>query len=297
VFLLLWTSACAGETQPAPSTSPGMPAVDRERPLVGVPDRGDDPAVVALAAPGRVLCAGALVAPDIVMTAGACLPSSVSSLRVLVPLGGDRLADMVERARGFGLLEATAATELAFVLLDEPIDDIAPLSIRATGVAQGAHVRTVGFATTGTLVRDHVAVAGSNDRAFDVDEAACVAARGSPALDEATGDVVGVLNSAGADCVPRSGRDVYERTDGALPSVAQTLAQARRGTAKSAAKTKKGPIDMGAACLRGAECAAGACVSYGGAEYCSRTCDGTDLCPSHFKCMNTQENVKVCVER
>jgi hypothetical protein len=54
---------------------------------------------------------------------------------------------------------------------------------------------------------------------------------------------------------------------------------------------------MGAACVRGAECAAGVCVSYGGAEYCSRTCDGQDVCPPHFKCMNTQEDVMVCVER
>jgi hypothetical protein len=158
-------------------------------------------------------------------------------------------------------------------------------------------VRTVGFAATGKVVRDHVAVAGSNDRAFDVDEAPCLSARGSLAVDESTGDIVGVLASAGADCVPRSGRDVYDRADRALPSVAQTLAHARRGTASGAAKTRKGPIDMGAACSSGADCASGACVSYDGARYCSRSCDRTDVCPAHFKCMNTQENVGVCVER
>jgi hypothetical protein len=274
-----------------------MPVVDRVPSLAGVPDRGDDPAVVALAAPGRALCAGTLVAPDMVMTASACVPSPVSALRVLVPVGGDPLADTVERARGFALLEAPAATDLAFVLLDEPMDDIAPLPIRATGAARGAHVRTVGFAASGKVVRDHVPVVGSDDRAFDVEEAACLSARGSPALDETTGDVVGALVSSGVDCVPRSGRDVYVRADRALPSVAQTLAQTGRGTAKGAAKTKKGAIDMGAACLRGAECAAGACVSSGGAEYCSRSCDSTDICPAHFKCMNTQENVTFCVER
>jgi hypothetical protein len=299
LFVLVSASACAGETPPAPSTSSGAPTVDRVRSVAGVPDRGDDPPIVALAAPGRVLCAGTLVAPDIVMTASACVPPAVSTLRVLVPVGGDQLADMVERARGFALLDApvTGATELAFVLLDEPMDDVAPLSIRATGVAQGDHVRTVGFAATGKVVRDHVAVVGSDDRAFDVDEAACLAARGSPALDESTSDVVGVLASAGADCVPRSGRDVYERADRALPSVAQTLARARGGIAKGAAKTKKGPIDMGAACLHGAECASGVCVATSGAQYCSRSCGAVDTCPAHFKCMNTQENVTVCVER
>jgi hypothetical protein len=247
-----------------------------------------------------VLCAGALIAPDIAMTASACVPSPVTTLRVLVVVGGDRLADTVERARAYALLENPAPTGIAFVLLDEPIDEIAPLSIRATGVAQGAHVRTVGFAATGKVVRDHVAVVGSNEGAFDVDEAACLAARGSPALDESTGEVVGVLASAGVDCVPRSGRDVYERADRALPSLAQlaqTLARAGGGTAKGAARTKKGPIDMGAACLHGADCAAGACVSHGGAEYCSRSCDGNDVCPAHFQCKNTQENAMVCVER
>jgi hypothetical protein len=274
-----------------------MPTVDRARSLVGVPDRGDDPAVVALAAPGRVLCAGTLVANDIVMTAGACVPSPVSALRVLAAVGGDQLADLAERARGYALLDTPAPTELAFVLLDEPLDDVAPLSIRGTGAAQGAHVRTVGFAASGKIVRDHVVIAGSNDHAFDVEEAACLAARGSPALDETSGEVVGVLASARDDCVPRSGHDVYTRADPALPSVAQTLARAASGTIKGAAKTKKGPIDMGAACLRGAECAAGACVSYAGAEYCSRSCDGTDVCPGHFKCMNTKENATFCVER
>jgi hypothetical protein len=297
MLLALTTSACAGETAPPPSTSAATPTVDRARSLVGVPDRGDDPAVVAIAAPGRVLCAGTLVANDIVMTASACVPTPASSLRVLVPAGGDQLADLAERARGYALLDAPAPADLAFVLLDEPLDDVAPLSIRGTGAARGAHVRTVGFAANGKIVRDHVVVAGSNDRAFDVEEVACLSARGSPALDENTGDIVGVLASAGADCVPGSGHDVYDRADRALPSVAQTLAHAASGTLKGAAKTKKGPIDMGAACLRGAECAAGACVSYADAQYCSRSCDGTDGCPAHFKCMNTQENATYCVER
>jgi hypothetical protein len=274
-----------------------MPSVDRVPSLAGVPDRGDDPAVVALAAPGRVLCAGTLVANDIVMTAHACVPSSVASLRVLVPTGGDELADLAERARGYALLDVPAPTDLAFVLLDEPLDDVVPLSIRGTGAARGAHVRTVGFAASGKIVRDHAVIAGSNDRAFDVEEAACLSARGSPALDETTGDVVGVLASAGVDCVPGSVHDVYDRADRALPSVAQTLAHAPSGTVKNAARTKRGPIDMGAACLRAAECAAGACVSYAGAEYCSRACDGTDVCPSHFRCMNTRENATFCVER
>jgi hypothetical protein len=273
----------------------GAPSVDRATTLAGVADRGDDPAVVALAAPGRPLCAGALVAPDVVVTAAACVPPSASSLQVFT---GEEPADRVERARGWRLLAPVSATgDVAFVLLDAPIDDITPLAVRTTGVAKGDHVRTVGFTASGRLVRDHAAVLASNERAFDVAEASCALGGGAPAVDEATSAVVGVLLSGPANCVPDAGGDVYGRADRAVAPVAQALTNAARGTDKGAQKPHKGPIDMGAGCARAAECAAGACVSYRGGEYCSRTCSGQDACPAHFKCMNTQEEVMVCVER
>jgi hypothetical protein len=158
-------------------------------------------------------------------------------------------------------------------------------------------VRTTGLTASGKVVRDHAPVLASNERAFDVAEASCAVSAGAPAVDEATGEVVGVLLSAPADCVPAAGRDVYGRADRAVAPVAQALTDAARRTDKGAKKTHRGPIDMGAACVHGAECAAGACVSYGGAEYCSRTCSAQDACPAHFKCMNTQQEVMVCVER
>jgi hypothetical protein len=186
---------------------------------------------------------------------------------------------------------------VALVLIDTPIDDLAPLPVRTTGVARGDHVRTVGFGARGKIVRDHVLVLASNDRAFDAAEESCAAVRGGLALDESTGEVVGVLTGGAPDCEPSAGRDVYARADRALAEVAHALQEGTRGTARGAKKTKKGPIDLGAACARGADCAAGACVSEGGAQYCSRTCDGHDACPARFKCTNTQEQVMVCVER
>jgi hypothetical protein len=292
---LLLVVACAGEVAPAPPAPPDSPTFDRVPSLAGVPDPGDDPAVVALVAPEAAACAGALLAPDTVLTARACVPAAVGALRVFT---GDRRADAVERARGAKVLAPFAGSaDVSLVLLDAPIDDIVPLAIRATGAARGDHVRTVSFSAAGKIVRDHVPVLGSNDRAFDVAEASCAASGGGPALDESTGEIVGILESGGGACVPGADRDVFARADRALPSVEQVLGLGSRGTEKGAKKTKKGPVDMGAACLRGAECAAGACVSYAGAQYCSRTCDGQDACPAHFKCMNTQENVMVCVER
>jgi len=269
--------------------------VDRTPALAGIPDRGDDPAVVAVAAPARPLCAGALVAPDVVLTAAACVPSALSSLQILT---GDEPANRIERARGWRLLAPSSTTaNAAFVLLDGPIADIAPLAIRATGVAKGDHVRTVGFTASVKIVRDHAPVLASNEQAFDLAEVSCAVGGGAPAVDEATGEVVGILLDGSTDCVPGAGRDIYGRADRALAPVAQALADASRGTDKGATKTHKGPIDMGAACVHATECAAGACVSYAGGEYCSRTCSGQDACPAHFKCMNTQEEVMVCVER
>jgi hypothetical protein len=295
LFAALVFTACAGETAPAPSLAPGAPSVDRAAPLAGVPDRGDDPAVVALAMPGRAPCAGGLLAPDVLFTAGRCVPAPVQALRVY---SGDEPTGAVERARGAKVLASPGGdADVALVLIDAAVDDLAPLAVRTTGVARGDHVRTVGFRADGKVVRDHVPVLASNDHAFDVAEESCVVGRGGLALDESTGEVAGVLTSGAPDCVPGAGRDVYARADRALAAVADALAQAARGTAKGARKTKKGPIDMGAGCAHGAQCAAGACVSNGGAEYCSRTCDGHDSCPARFKCMNTQQELTVCVER
>jgi hypothetical protein len=295
VLVLLLVVACAGETAPAPSAQPAAATVDRVRSLAGVPDRGDDPAVVAVVVPGRPPCAGALLASDVVLTSSGCVPPSVPALRIFT---GDQAADAVERARGVKLLAAHAApAHASLVLLDAPIGDVVPLAIRATGTALGDHLRTVAFAAQGKVVRDHVPVLALNDRAFDVAEEPCGTGGGAPAIDEATGEIVGLLESGPGNCVPGSDRDVYARADGTLASAEQALGLGSRGTEKGAKKTKKGPIDMGAACLRGAECAAGACVSYAGAQYCSRTCDARDTCPARFKCMNTQENVMVCVER
>jgi hypothetical protein len=225
-------------------------------------------------------------------TAGRCVPPSVQALRIF---SGEKPADAVERARGSQLLASPGSDgAMAVLLIDTPIDDLAPIPVRSTGVAKGDHVRTVGFGAQGKIVRDHVPVLTSNDRAFDVAEASCVAASGGLALDESSGEIVGVLTDGAPDCVPSAGRDVYARADGAIAGVANQLPQG--STPRGARKAKKGPIDMGAACARGAECAAGACVSYGGAEYCSRSCDAHDACPVRFKCMNTQQGVTVCVE-
>src|SRR5579883_3337864 len=105
--------ACSSpEKPPAPS---GGVQVDQVEVVRGVPDDGADPAVVAIDIGDSELCSGALIAPDVVLTARHCVsvtaqqvscPANApqvtgerapSSLKVLV---GDDVATGVARATG-----------------------------------------------------------------------------------------------------------------------------------------------------------------------------------------------------
>ncbi|HEY8041102.1 MAG TPA: trypsin-like serine protease [Polyangiaceae bacterium] len=291
--LLIALVACSGQVSPTLPTD--APSVDRAPAVEGVPDRGADPAVIGVEAPGQSLCAGALVSRDVVLTGRFCVPADVSTLRVFV---GDEASTAPVRARGWRVLAIPAdAPNVAFVLLDTPIDDVEPLAVRPTGVATGDHVRTVGFARGAKLVRDHVAVVGTGRRVFEDDEAACAVGAGAPAIDETTGEVVGVLASGGPGCATEAGHDVYTRADLLLPFAAEAVALGPPRVVGHAARERKGPVDMGASCVTGSDCAAGACVTYAGARYCSRTCDAHDRCPSTLRCMGSHQGVMVCVER
>ena len=299
VLACLALTECAAETVP-PTPVSDAPRVTLARAQPGVPDRTDDPAVVALEVDGQSACAGSLLAADVVLTAAKCAPPPGKTLRVLV---GDSSADAQERARGSQVIPGpTGGSGLAVVLLDTPIDDNAPLVVRASGVATRDHVRTVGFLHGQRLVRDHVAVIAVESGQFEVADAPCTVDAGGPALDESSGEVLGVLTSGGGSCSASGNTVVYAGTDASRSFLAQVLASGRRSIAKHAQKTKKGPVDMGSGCALGADCAAGVCVAYAGSQYCSRACEPRDRCPAHFRCMATQSQLQglrdgmVCVE-
>ncbi|HEX4445934.1 MAG TPA: trypsin-like serine protease [Polyangiaceae bacterium] len=334
VVALVW--GCSGEAQTRLGSN--APSADIAAPPPGTLDHGVDPAVVAIDAiepAGASPCAGALVAPDVVLTALHCVllatvstncavasPSSSAassgasegatrsralrapaSLRVLVGEGG---SVAVERARGRAIVAPATGSlcggDIAFLLLDRDVDDIAPLVVRATGAARGDHVRTVGFRTAGDgagglgdkVLRAHVAVADSQATEIEASEV-FLGAGGGPALDETTAEIVGV---ASRDVAP--GRDVYTRADAFLPLLASALSGSRGASGVSAdlAKVEKGPIDLGAACVEGAGCAAGVCVSIpsSGAQYCSRSCSASDHCPTRFRCQKSVQGAQICVE-
>jgi hypothetical protein len=321
-------AGCAAEPMPGS----GLPSVDIAEPVRGVPDHGDDPAVVLVQSVEGPPCAGVLLAPDVVLTAWHCTgvlgSSSASFLCPDVPtgagdppatsppsavhvlVGGDE-ASAVERARARAIVAPSASDDLcladiALLLLDESIDDIAPVVVQATGAAQGDHVRTIGFQPAGAdgvatrFLKDHVPVVATAVTLLDVYEGACAGGCGGPALDESTGDVVGVASR----WVPADGAavaaDAYIRTDAFLglvdDALARSTAAATSASNASLQKANKGPPDMGSNCSAGADCAAGACVTDGPHRYCTRRCSADDACPTHFRCADTTSGSTVCVQ-
>jgi hypothetical protein len=309
---LLLLLACSGT--PDASLVASTPNVDRVGALRGIADRGFDPAVVLIDLAGTGWCAGALLAADIVVTARRCVEiprgdlacpahgaqvagaRDLTTLRILV---GDDASSAVERARGRAVLLPAGDTlcreDLALLLLTESIDDVAPFIPRPTGAARGAHVRSVSLAAGTKTVRDHVRVAATSDREMVLDEAPCAGAPGGAVVDEATGELLGVLSRGEPRCEADPGWDVATRVDAFFPLVERAMAAGRMSHQAHEAKEKKGPIDMGASCAGAAECAAGDCVTYEGAQYCTRDCEPTDRCPARYRCMSTRQSTRVCV--
>jgi hypothetical protein len=328
--LLVVTSlvaACGGIGAPSPPAGVGVSA-DVAPAIAGIPDRGDDPAVVAVDAGGDTPCTGVLIAADVVITARHCVwatagpvecpasgpqalrPVTPSSLRILV---GDDYATAEERARGVEVIvpagDVLCGADIALVRLDVPIVDIAPVVLRGQAIGVGGHVRTAGFGRLVggapiEIVREHAPVELAADTEIEVGENACEGDTGGPALDETTGELVGIAARRSPTCDDASAYQVYTRLDAFFPLVDEVLAPVDGGAPRSvvgassrAAKWKRGPLDMGSACARGVDCAAGVCVEEPSRRYCSRSCSAHDKCPTRFRCESAEQGGYVCVQR
>jgi Trypsin len=333
-------SAPSGAVAPSPVTADEVEVVQ------GIPDRDRDPAVVAIDIADSALCTGALVAPNVVLTARHCVAHTVeqiqcpatspqvgeqrspSSLHILV--GDDaQLAQEVARGRaivtpkGWALCDA----DIAFIVLDRDVVGIDPLPVRRQGVAVGDHVRAVGYGRAGDgqpagskLLRDHVKVLDTSDNEFVVGEATCQGDSGGPAIDESTGEIVGVVSRGGPACDGPNVHNIYTRTDVYLPLLEEALREAQGGgdpgggggdddgdagvhTVKDAGHKAKDagahtpPNDMGGECKSGGDCASGICVKDGQKQYCSRACGNGDRCPTHYGCEKAQSGTMVCVAK
>jgi hypothetical protein len=325
--------ACSGQVagtpappQPDASVDASSAGVDTSAIVVGIPDGGRDPAVVAIDLDGQGYCTGTLIATNVVLTARHCV--SVTNGAVVCPTQGSQIAsDLAPATLGILVGDDVQSAQLvahgaevvmlltgeicdhdiAAIILDTNVD-IAPVKVSTTNPTAGLSVRTIGFAADAEdagapeekLLREYMKVVAVSPTELEVGEAACAGDSGGPALDESGSELVGVVSRGGSSCEGLDVHNVYTRVDVYAGLIQAALEEgktvnAAAGITPPKPTSAKLATDVGGPCTQASDCSTGVCVTMNGADYCSRTCGTGDRCSAGFHC-TALSGTKVCTE-
>ncbi|MGH7280684.1 MAG: S1 family peptidase [Polyangiaceae bacterium] len=320
------TCAVAACTGASPDDAAGSIADDVSTGSIevvhGVADRNRDPAVIAIDIGGEALCSGSLIAPNVVLTARHCVSNTTEEVEcpaqsaqiqgnltpsTLTILSGDDADSAQELARGKKIVTPSSNVlcdeDIALIELDRNVTSITPLSLRSGNVTKGEHLRLVGYGKSSDesgagakLLRTNVPVVSVTAHEFETGEATCNGDSGGPAIDETSGEIVGVVSRGGPTCEGAGTTNIFTRTD-AFASLIASATGSSGGSSKNGGTSPSN--DQGASCSSASNCSAGVCVTSpsGDGAYCSRTCDGTDRCPNGYHCSPAKSGRRVCAEK
>ncbi len=318
LMLLVVLAACGDPVASPPLPAPrardpdagesASPRFDVARPPPGVPDDGKTSGLVLLEVRGSAPCGAALIASNVALVPASCVLRSACRAvapEALVLRSGDTSREVLPGAREIIAADPCERDALAAIVLDGQADGLAPFAPRGHPAEAGEHVRVVSFTAERPhlrLLRDHVTFREAERAVATLDAEGCGALPGAVAIDEGSGELVG-LSAPVVTCASfaflqldawRSLRDLAV-AHGVLAAKDADGGVGPGGPSRRG-KAQKPITDLHGDCSEGLQCAAGVCVLEGAAGYCSRPCGGGDRCPAGYRCQHPPaESLSACV--